>query len=41
MSDTILKVENIKKEYKNFTLNDISFELKFLLVKTAAENLRQ
>lgn len=28
MSDTILKVENIKKEYKNFTLNDVSFELK-------------
>ena len=27
MSDTILKVENIKKEYKNFTLNDVSFEL--------------
>lgn len=28
MSDIILKVENIRKEYKSFTLNDVSFELK-------------
>ena len=28
MIDNILKVENIRKEYKSFTLNDVSFELK-------------